>query len=383
MPTEYNARLLKLRLPEQDELKNEPEHCSADPEMLGSIGRSIGQQVRIKRKDDSHFIALYTIKQGNPDLDSSDPENANIVRTGQGGRERLGTAAETEGTVEAKVVDVVPKPGDLDQVRFFEVAKDDREQAYFVAIAPHGGEIERHTDDQAEETAEELIAAGFPASLWLCKGDGDQAKGASDRWHITSDDINPACFPLLQQLMSRRFCCGLAFHGFQRKEAEADVYIGGSAPWSLKMAIERALNNLDRPIKVKISTTDDDPKFRGFNPQNIINRLATCGIHLEQSFEARERFHGEIACAIGKVFASRHRQLLCIFIKDLEENRAKEEAQLAKSLSKDLAAGSIDVEGAIVKHQAWRAKDEALTAKMKASEELLTFIEEHIDELTA
>ena len=381
MPTEYNSRVLKLRLPEQDELKNEPEHCSADLGMLGSIGRSIGQQVRIKRKDDPHFIALYTVKQGNPDLDSSDPESANIVRTGQGGRERLGTTAETEGTVEAKVVDAVPKPGDPDRVRFFEVAKDDREQAYFVAIAPHGGEIERHTDEQAEETAQELIAAGFPASLWLCKGDGDQVKGASDRWHITSDDINPACFPLLQQLMSRRFCCGLAFHGFQHQEGEADVYIGGSAPWSLKTAIERALNNLDRPIKVKISTTDDDPKFQGFNPKNIINRLATYGIHLEQSFEARERCHGEIACVIGKVFASRHRRLLCTFLKDLEEQRAKEEAQLAKSLSKDLAAGSIDVEEAMVKHKAWRAKDEALAVKIKASEELLTFIEERIDEL--
>jgi len=138
---------------------------------------------------------------------------------------------------------------------------------------------------------------------------------------------------------------------------------------------------LDRPIKVKISTTDDDPKFQGFNPKNIINRLATYGIHLEQSFEARERCHGEIACVIGKVFASRHRRLLCTFLKDLEEQRAKEEAQLAKSLSKDLAAGSIDVEEAMVKHKAWRAKDEALAVKIKASEELLTFIEERIDEL--
>jgi hypothetical protein len=62
MPTEYDARVLKLRLPEQDGLKNEREHCSADPVMLESIGRSIGQQVRIKRKDDPRFIALYTVK---------------------------------------------------------------------------------------------------------------------------------------------------------------------------------------------------------------------------------------------------------------------------------------------------------------------------------
>jgi phage replication-related protein YjqB (UPF0714/DUF867 family) len=381
MPTEYNAQILKLHLPEQNELKNETERCSADPVMLDSIGRSVGQQVRIKRTDAPRFIALYTVKQGNPDGDLSDPERANVVPIGQGGRERLGTTAEMQGTVLAKVVDAESQSGEPDVVRFFEVAKDDGEQAYFVAIAPHGGEIEPHTDEQAEDAADELIVAGFPVSLWLCKGDGDAAMGASDRWHITSTDLNPACFPLLQRLMSRRFCYGVAFHGFQRKADEADVYIGGAAPWSLKMAIERALNDLGRPIKVKISTTNDDPKFQGCSPENIINRLTTRGIHLEQSFEAREKFRREIARAIGEVFVSRHRFLLCIFIKDLEKKRAEGEAEFAQSLSKDLAAGPIDVESAIEKHKAWSAKDDALAAKIKACEELQTFIEERIEKL--
>ena len=377
MPTEYTAKILKLRLPEQDELKNETERCSADPVMLESIGRSIGQQVRIKR-DGSGFVALYTVKQANPAADLSHPELANVVRTGQTGRERLGTTEEMAAIVQAKVVDTAP--GEPDGVRFFEVAKDEGEQAYFVAIAPHGGEIEPHTDEQAEDAVGELIAAGFPASLWLCKGDGDAAKGASDRWHITSTDLQPACFPLLQRLSSRQFCYGVAFHGFQRKEGEADVYIGGAASRSLKIAIERALNDLDRPIKVKISTCDDNPKFQGFSPENIINRLATRGIHLEQSFEAR-KFHGEIAHAVAKVFALPRRFLLCIFIKDLEKKRAEEEAALARSLSKDLAASPIDVESAIEKHKAWRAKDDALAAKIKACEELRRFIEERIEEL--
>ena len=157
----------------------------------------------------------------------------------------------------------------------------------------------------------ELIAANFPASLWLCKGDGDGAKGAFDRWHITSTDLHPACFPLLQRLMARRFCYGVAFHGFQRKEDEADVYIGGAASRPLKTAIERALNDLDLPITVKISTGEDDPKFQGFSPDNIINRLTTSGIHLEQSVEARKNLHGEIARAVAEVFASRWRFLLC------------------------------------------------------------------------
>ena len=45
----YHARILKLRLPEQDSLKDAAERCSADPVSLASIGRAVGQQVRIKR----------------------------------------------------------------------------------------------------------------------------------------------------------------------------------------------------------------------------------------------------------------------------------------------------------------------------------------------
>ena len=166
---------------------------------------------------------------------------------------------------------------------------------YFIAIAPHGGEIEKRTDEQAEQAVTELTAACFPASSWLCKGDGDSDKGAFDRWHITSEDIQPACFPLLEPLVSRTFCYGVAFHGFQRKEDEADIYIGGAASPLLKLAIERALIALKLPIKVKISTRYDKPKFQGFSPENIINRLATSGIQLEQSHRSqgilREKSH--------------------------------------------------------------------------------------------
>ena len=78
MQTEYAARVLKLRLPGQKKLTSAPERCSADPVMLETIGRSIGEQVRINRKDDSRFVALYTVKQANPDADLRDPARANI-----------------------------------------------------------------------------------------------------------------------------------------------------------------------------------------------------------------------------------------------------------------------------------------------------------------
>lgn len=310
MPAEFDAKILKLRLPEQDELRNESECCSADPVMLQSIGRAVGQQVRITRKG-TGFVALYTVKLANPE----DPGNSNaarIVRTGESGRERLGSTNEMDATVHAVVLDAAPQPGEPVGVRLFDLINDDSRQSYFIAIAPHGGQIEEHTDEQAETSIRALRADGFPASLWLCKGFGDGAKGAFDRWHITSTDLQPAGFPRLQSLMRRRFCHGVAFHGFERKAGEADIYIGGGASPSIKTQVARELTRLNTSLEIKISTERDKAKFQGFSPDNLINRIALQGIHIEQSSQARAMGE-QVAQAIASVYRSRWKQLLCFW----------------------------------------------------------------------
>jgi phage replication-related protein YjqB (UPF0714/DUF867 family) len=309
-PTEYDAQILKLDLPEQDALKNDPERCSADPAMLQSVGRAVGHQVRIKRADDPRFVAIYTVRQANPQGDLSDPNRAGVVRTGQAGRERLGTPAEMEAVVQATVVDAAPLPGRPIGVRFFEVAEDDPNHSYFIAIAPHGGAIEERTDDEADHLSQELIANGYPASLWTCQGYGDELKGASDRWHITSTDLHPASFPRLQTIATRRFCYGATFHGFAKQPGDADLYIGGRASATLKRAIRDALEAANLPVRIKIATATDDPKFQGVSRENLINRLAVQGIHIEQSRQAR-KFSETIAKAIATVYQSRWRRFLC------------------------------------------------------------------------
>lgn len=311
MPTEYIAQILQLDLPEQEKLKNDAERCSADPEMLQSIGRDVGHQVRITRADNPKLFAIYTVAHANPPADLGDPSRANVVRTGLTGRKRLsppdvGTPDEMNVIVRATVVDAGPP---TNGARFFEVDNDvDQTQTYFIAIAPHGGDIEELTDDQAEFLRGELASNGHPATSWVCKGFGDLLQGASDRWHITSTDLNPACFPRLSGIATRKFSHGVAFHGFSKGPEEADLadlYIGGGASDSLKRAIWKAIRkelvaaNLHMPIK--IATDDDDPKFQGWRPANLINRLAAQGIHIEQSSRARE--YGEkIAKAIATVY---------------------------------------------------------------------------------
>jgi phage replication-related protein YjqB (UPF0714/DUF867 family) len=263
--------------------------------MLQAIGRDVGHQVRITRLDNPGFVALYTVAEANPPADSG---RANVVRTGLLGRERLGTSSEMAAEVHATVVDTVPPSSG---VRFFEVAEDDGMQAHFIAIAPHGGDIEKHTDDQAEQFRSELLLNHVPASVWMCKGFGDELKGASDRWHITSTDVHPASFPLLKKIAARRFGHGVAFHGFSKRPDDADVYVGGGAADTLKCAIRCALQSAGLPLEIRIATESDDPKFQGRSADNLINRLSAQGIHLEQSGEAR-RFSREIVAAIAPVY---------------------------------------------------------------------------------
>lgn len=157
----YNASIKKALDPQQKDLIKHKEHCSADPEKLATAGRALWHQVRIKRNDDEY--GLYTVsevRQENPD---------NIVRMGKGGRERLGTSDEFDGTLNSQVPD--PTLSDADAERdgeFVERLDDDGAPTGLIAIAPHGGDIEPYTDQQAERVRSQL--AGKGVSSWRCKG---------------------------------------------------------------------------------------------------------------------------------------------------------------------------------------------------------------------
>ena len=82
---------------------------------------------------------------------------------------------------------------------FVERLCDDGQHTGLIAIAPHGGDIEVHTDDQAQRVA--CCLADKAVSFWLCKG--YHPRGAEEAWHITSVDIDPGSFPLLNSVFSR------------------------------------------------------------------------------------------------------------------------------------------------------------------------------------
>jgi len=204
---------------------------------------------------------------------------------------------EFEGALDTKVVDQELCDEDArDAGELVERLDDDGSQTYLVAIAPHGGDIEKHTDEQAERVAERL--GPHLASAWRAKGwrpDG----GAFERWHITSTDLNPAGFPLLASVMSRRFAHAVAFHGFND---EPGVLIGGTAPSELKERLKEAIDRV-LPAKLAVRVARPDERYGGDDPSNLVNRLSPCGgIQIEQGAHPREDYGSDIANAVADVF---------------------------------------------------------------------------------
>jgi len=286
----YNASVEKALLSQQD-LIDRREHCSADPEKLAMVGRTVGQQVRIKR--DSSEYALYTVSE--PRQESPDT----IVRMGAAGRQRLGTSEEFAGTLDSRV----PHPTFTDaeaeaNSEFVERLKDNGAHRGLIAIAPHGGDIEPYTDEQVERVASRLAARRV--SSWRCKG-WRQGGGAFERWHITSTDVHKASFPLLNKVISRGFRYAVAFHGF----SEQEILIGGTASDSLKQEIRNAIASAVAGSGIVVRIAQPTENFGGDSPSNVVNRLTArgaSGVQIEQSFPARETYGQVIADAVASVY---------------------------------------------------------------------------------
>ena len=289
----YDATIRRAR-PSQKDLKTHREHCSADPERLAAIGRDVGHQVRIAL--DGGRPALYTVfetRQETPD---------GVVRMGPAGRRRLGTSGEFAGVVDSRV----PHPTISEERaeaegEFIERLRDDGRQRRLIVIAPHGGDIEPRTDAQAERVRPRLGAGR--ASAWRCKGwDGDGAP--FDRGHITSTDIDEACFPRLGSVISRRFVHAVAFHGFDDDE----ILIGGRAPPPLKEEIRCVLERATAESRIRVRVAGPDDDFGGDERRNIVNRLSARGaggIQIEQSLPARIVHWRAIADAVAEVYRPR------------------------------------------------------------------------------
>ncbi len=292
---------LHQALSSQDDLIARREHCSVDARLLDALGVAVGQQVRIERRPTE--LALFTISE------CRDEDEELVVRAGLRGRRRLGTDDEFAAVVSTPAAD--PTLSDAvaeERGEFVERLDDDGAQRALIVLAPHGGDIERHTDEQADRVVAYL--ADFGVSSWRCKGwrarRADGTGGAFECWHITSTDLAQASFPGLASVIDRGFNHAVAFHGFD----ECEVLIGGSAPVAVKeqirCAIARAIAGSG--ITVRVATPEDH--YGGDDERNIVNRLSrggVGGVQLEQSLPARRDHGTAIADAVASVYRRRLR----------------------------------------------------------------------------
>ncbi len=292
--TTYDASVKKALSPRQDDLIDHKEHCSADPEKLATVGRALKHLVRIKRNDVE--FGLYTVSE----VRSENPDN--IVRMGNGGRERLGTSDEFDGTLDSQVPHATLADAEAEcNGEFVERLDDDGTHTGLIAIAPHGGDIEAYTDQQAERVASQL--AGKGVSSWRCKG--WHPKGAFDHWHITSTDIHEASFPLLNSVISRGFSYAVAFHGFDDPNIPYGILVGGLAE-ALKEEVKGVIEGVVGS-DFTVHITKPGEQFGGDDKRNIVNRLTAGGrngIQIEQKKGPRERYARPIADAVAKVYDS-------------------------------------------------------------------------------
>lgn len=270
------------------------EHCSADPDLLATIGRALGHQVRIVRSPTEK--ALYTVGAAEGAPGTFEP----IVRMGDGGLARLGATDGFPGTVDSQVPDptLTDERAEAED-EFIERLFDNGINRGFIVIAPHGGDIERHTDDQAM-----CVLAGLhdrAVSGWICRG-WYLGGGAFLHWHITATDLHEASFPKLARVIGRRFRFAVAFHGFDDDDIPHDVLIGGIAPDHLKLEVKAAIEAKVPSLAVHI--TQPDEKFGGDSKRNIVNRLAAggAGIQIEQKIHVRTRHGHAVAEAVVGVY---------------------------------------------------------------------------------
>ena len=277
------------------------EHCSANRSRLNMIGINQGQQIRIVRPiaKGNSTLAVYTVS----DVHDQEPNTVFVGYTKpEDLRDRLElmSTGPFRGKVKAQVTMNLTDAEAEDQSEFVEHLIDNGYNTKLIVIAPHGGNIEKHTDEQAERICEQL--PDKYVSAWICKG-FKQGGGAYDRWHITSTDINEESFPKLKSIIGRHFEYSVAFHGWDNDS----ICIGGgeSTPPHLKQQVKEALVNAVSGSGICVETDEDRTcpgDFNGSNSGNIVNRLSTKGLQIEQSKKARARYGIKIADAVTDIF---------------------------------------------------------------------------------
>jgi phage replication-related protein YjqB (UPF0714/DUF867 family) len=302
------------------EIKLDPglarEHCKAKLNQIQDIGRHRHEQVRVEFETTNRGMtgAILTVSVFHSDTGSIIYLGPNI-----GGYLQKCKLTDNnhhnicEGKVKAKlVIDGLSENDANHKGEFIEILTPPNSQnRKLIVIAPHGGQIEPHTDEQAQFVQEHL--PDDLVTLWMCKGFShpaapEEEHDAHNRWHITATEISERAFPKLRTIIEPKFEYAIAFHGWD----DDSICVGGNAESidaGLVEEIKDAIKNaLPQGSNIKVVATACGGGFSGDDPCNIVNRLGVKGVQIEQGLEIRRQHSDKIAQAVVDAIGPRINQ---------------------------------------------------------------------------
>lgn len=181
----------------------------------------------------------------------------------------------------------------------------------YVFLAPHGGEIEPGTDEQAIAARGALSQSSY---AWYSLG-WRKGKGAHDHWHIASTDISRYSFPELDKIGPKQnnlfngFTWAVAFHGMKTgpDTKPYTIYVGGTPDTECaRTHVRDALANLlaGEPVdEVEVELTENvTTPLKGKSARNIVNWMSLNGqrgIQLEQTSDVRDDYGTAVATTVA------------------------------------------------------------------------------------
>jgi len=291
--------------PAQDVPTNQYRVLQANDEVLDTLEREPGDQVRVTRDMDA---AVYTI------TDTMDAEGE-IVQASREGKCRLafyeGNGFEDERrwgplrgdetcdlaeeefdveispTVPAEDLDAEAADEEDELIETFE--QGDTELA---VLAPSGGRMQPFTDDQALYMLEQ-----FPEiTAWMLQGYGDDT--SFYRWHVPSAEISYASYPGLAELAEETYEYAVSFNGI----IDDTIYVGGGADEDLRQdiadAIDEELPHDGSPVEL------GQNQYEASSEATLVNRITddgASGIWIGQPIADRRNSWDIIVDAVGSV----------------------------------------------------------------------------------
>lgn len=297
------AIIVQTDLPrDTSNLKRIREHLVVDPDFWWKSGLVQKQQVIVEKNDGSGLYAAFTIEQRQ--ARSSDLEMTIGVPDGTN-RFNSASLPYNNCIIHTHITSVGTRAAVSSSGGYLETLQDSSaSQARYIAVAPHGGDIELYTDEMAERFYGLMTASGSRScTYWHGQGfSNTDLQDAYDRWHITAVDINPISYPILLTITNRDFEYGISFHG----QSSASIDVGGGATGSLITDIITAISGAVSGTYVVQAA--DNAEIDGNDGNNLTNRLCRTTqqtIQLEMGLTARQTHRDQIVDAVVGVFLDR------------------------------------------------------------------------------